>query len=183
MTKDSLHVGSLYMNFNRTQGQRKLQILLDDLMRNRHFRRYAKKLSKLFDSDEYWGRYEEIDNATRNLYHQYFDWDTAVKAVIKRDRSGIRQITDAMAIKYGLDSHLIHDVILEALANNETSVKIGYWDDMCSVNDDYDENLNKFTPRTPFILDTLKQQRILAYPVSISINRFASKRDILDFYR
>lgn len=169
------------MDYKQTQGQRKLQRLLDDLMRNKHFKRHAKKLGRLFDSEEYWQQYEKSGELTRDLYHKYFDWDTVVKAVIKREPSRIRQITDAMAIKYGLDSELIHDLILEALANDEVSVEIGYRHDLCLVNDDFDEQFNTFGARTPFILDTRKQQRILAFPVSISINKFATKRDVLDF--
>lgn len=53
--------------------------------------------------------------------------------------------------------------------------------DMCIVNDDWDENLNPLFQPIPVRSDSSRKIRITHYPISISISREASKRDVLDF--
>jgi hypothetical protein len=53
--------------------------------------------------------------------------------------------------------------------------------DLCTVTDNYDRDLSDEAQPVPILLDTHRQSHIRAYPVSIDLHRFASKRDVLDF--
>lgn len=166
-----------------TQGSIKLKQYIEDLLRNKHFMNTAKKLMTVYNkSIPNDLSYEKISG----LLKEYKKLDAKSKKYRKSYHSELNRLVNIIVEEYGLDMELLRPVIFSLTSLKEGKLKQSIlYDqlqtDFCLCVDNNDENLNPAFPPMPFALDTRKQNHFKAFPVSIDIHRFATKRDLLDF--
>lgn len=114
-----------------------------------------------------------------DLLERYETVTNEVKAELKKKRSKINKIIFELAETYGLDFDTYQGIAISDLITKKDLTLNSI--DFCTITDNYDEYFNEVFPPTPFEFNTIKQAHIKAYPVSIDINKFATKNDVLDF--
>jgi len=157
-----------------TQGHQKMLQYIEDLKRNKPFLKIFRKYDK--QSSE-----EKIDNVFF-IIKEYEKLNKITKKLLKKYESDYEKITVKMAEEYGLDSDLLNYIhfSLDKKLNKCNLYKNDV--DMCVYNDNYDESLGYRTlPDVPLILNRVYRNHLRAYPISIDIHKYASKRDVLDF--
>lgn len=167
----------------KTQGSIKLRQYVDDLLRNKYFLNTVKKFW------EAQGAMPKNDNTYeefKSILEEYKRLDRKTKKWNKKNRGEIEKLYSFFAEEYGLDNELLRPIMisLSSLKEGKFKESLLYDDwqtDLCFCSDNWDEFLNDAFPRQPFVLDTKWQNHIKAFPVSIDIHRFATKRDLLDF--
>ncbi len=166
-----------------TQGQRKLKQYLEDLGRNKHFVAKLKKLKKELELSLGEKMSQEQKALIDDAMVKQEALDEAVKKLLKFEEKGgrgrIKRIEHQIADEYALDFELGIFFIVALLERKD--IELGWIGDFCAVHDNYDEHFNDVFPSRPFEFDTEKQLHIKAFPVSIGLHRFATKRDVLDY--
>ncbi len=164
-----------------TQGHKKMIQYIEDLMRNKHFLKNFNKLRKELGSDEIGERDERLSGLMSDLYGDYIEMEKLMRAIDKRMRTRSTRIYEKMASIYGLDNDLFQEIEFDKIRGKD-DIQLGDYADFCQVidklNDEYD--MANYPP-LPISIDYRKQRHIAAYPVSIDIHQFATKRDVLDF--
>jgi hypothetical protein len=171
-----------------TQGRKKLRQYIDDLLRNEHFMKEARKLFSAYNSRS------PKDNdkdymVVSELINEYGKLNERAREYAKGHHAKVEKALEKMAENYGLDMELLKPILLSMTnlrwseLSEETKESLMYTGqlDMCFFVDNYDDQINPVFPPFPLALDTRKQNHIKAFPVSIDIHLFASKRDIIDY--
>ena len=160
-----------------TQGQRKFKQYLEDLTRNKHFVARIEKMEEARRS-----RRAELEKKDRELITDLFEKYYAVNAALKKaaatGKASNDKIFEELSEKYALDSNFIIALATGWLKEDDPTWLMT---DSCYINDEYDERFNDVFPKIPFQFDFSKRADIRAFPISINVHRFASKRDVLDF--
>lgn len=171
-----------------TQGSRKIKQKLEDLKRNDYFKKSLDKSIQIYKNGK-----ESNDTAgdiINSLFKEYIKLGRKTEKAIKKDIKLDWMTTQVkIAEEYSLDCDLFSyltwpiimkliapDIKLKSLINPRAEI------DMCCITDNYDDYLMRDNDKYfPLILNPAKQSHIIAYPVSIDIHCFATKRDVLDF--
>lgn len=164
-----------------TQGQKKIKQYIEDLLRNKHFIRLINKL-KITYSNLGEGNFEEVER----LIKEYKKLD---KKAVKYERdyfAEFERLRTVIVEEYGLDNELMRPVMTSVSSLNDGKLKESLMydlldTDLCITVDNYDENLNQVYPPIPFWLDKRKRDHLKAFPISIDLHRFTTKRDLLDY--
>jgi|GEM_PF-4273262 len=183
---------------NETQGHDKMLRYIEDLVRNKDFRKQIKRLRRL---DKYTaipkGHYQDWTSEEQKK-HDYINDElgsiiNGYELLRKRTNKIIRTkdaiVKENIALNYSLDNSLIS--LASYKIKNEESDTLGkviienMFDespDMCRSINLYDEELSPFNPGEEIIYMMHGRQLLfIANPVAITINRQASKRDVLDY--
>lgn len=164
-----------------TQGHKKMRQYIEDLMRNKHFLKLFNKLRKELKSDIVAERDEKLSGLLSDLWGDYIELEKLMRTVQKRMRTEHSKIYEKMASVYGLDNDLFQTIELDQLLM-KGGIELSDAIDFCQINDNIDDDYEFANwPPLPISLDYRKQRHIAAYPVSIDIHQFATKRDVLDF--
>lgn len=183
---------------NETQGHDKMLRYIEDLVRNKEFRKQIKKLrslgkyTKIPDgyykdwSPEEQKKHNWIDNEVGSIINEYESLRKRTNKIIKTKSALVKE---NIALRYGLDNNLIS--IASYKIKNEKSDPSNEIDlrylfdespDMCRVIDLYDDELNPANPGEEIIYMRHDRQLLFcANPVAIAINQRSSKRDVLDY--
>lgn len=166
-------------NQKTTQGQKKMLQYFEDLKRNKHFKILIKRLEKISEENSK-KKDENYEKLMEEFIRNYQELDQLLKKRMKLSNKS-QEIIMFIAEEYGLTSEITADpIVFDFLSKDESKYSI--WNDMCAVSDNYDFFLNEvFSRPVPIELDTAKQSHIRAYPISIDIHKFATKRDVLDY--
>jgi hypothetical protein len=163
-----------------TQGQEKIIQYIEDLKRNKHFLALITRLKKShFSTQEEDPVYDEFIN---EFIKNSKETEHLINLYRKKIMGKSQKIYLFLAEEYGLSMELINDLIFRVF-RREDDFSLSKWNDMCCVNDNYD-NLLRYVPHQrpiPIEMDTERKTHIISYPVSIDIHRFATKRDVLDY--
>ncbi len=159
-----------------TQGHKKMLQYVEDLKRNKRFLRDLskyKKYSKNIDT--------AFNNGFYNLIEKYQQLNKNTKKFIKKYEKDFERITSKIAENYGLDRNLLGFITWSM--NEKVNRFSNYYEDyldMC-IYDDSNDYSDSDHPDLPMLLNPVRRNHLQAYPVSISIHKFASKRDVLDY--
>jgi hypothetical protein len=181
MTKD-------YYKPKTTQGQEKLFLYIQKLIRNEVFLNNLKKLESSRESEPT-GNYDtwteeqkkEHDYLNKEIGSIIRDYKKLQRRCEKLRDAKIWKIQENLNYEYGLDMQLLSYI---SCLIKKDSVASFYEDyvEMCRVENQYDEEIMELNPGDSFIhLRGDKISKMMAYPVSINIHSMASKRDVLDF--
>lgn len=169
------------IELKQTEGQKKVRQYTQDLLRNKPFMSLIEKLeeAKKTIPDK------EIDGFLRLLKY-YRKLDLQAKKLEQTLYGKSNKIKDKLAEEYGLDHELLRPILMAKAPFEDEKLKDDLqYDplstDFCIVVDNYDENLNPVYPPMPLSMDVNKQNHLKAFPVSIDIHRFTTKRSLLDF--
>ncbi len=175
-----------------TSGHKRMLQYLEDLTRNKTFRRKMKKLhqaQRKYQSGEYkdWSKKEQEEHARINrelgeIIGGYELLRKRLKRLFKKDKAYLhnKEISEL----YHLDSSLIW--LASALYSGDAEEirrARSYADpDMCVFMAVADDELNPLNKGEEIIyLNGRRRATITAYPVAIGIHPKATKRDVLDF--
>lgn len=176
----------------KTQGQEKIAQYINDLKRNSKLKKALNENLRLLDNANNLKKSIMLEDYGNELEEKYTYLDFLVEEAIKKYGTGEQKLYK-IADDYGIPYEQITGLQLNALLDNKTDYQQNkdnykdpqvscYGDDMCSVNDDFDYFLNDVYPaHPPITLNIRKQCDLRAYPISIGIHKYASKRDVLDF--
>ncbi len=176
-----------------TQGQAKMLRYIEDLIRNKQFKRLIKRLRNLsklrtMPKGNYYDwtleeqkKHDGINNELHSIAQGYEALRKRCKKVLRKKDSVVRE---KIASDYGLDNDLINHA-LALLGKNEETIKWSKKEidpDMCKLIDLYEEEMSPLNKGEEIIyLNLVRQLLITAYPVAIAIHPRASKRDVLDY--
>lgn len=159
----------------KTQGQKKLKQILEDARRNATFSKKVRQLAKA--KPKYTSKHLEF------LYAAYRKYLFLLATFRKEFLLSVKnyQLRRALCRDYGIDP-----VLLDRLVHAARNDRLEGWDfseetsgDMCMVETKDDADLIEDIHN--FHLTTVDQTDREVYPIKLSIHRFASKRDVLDF--
>lgn len=157
----------------QTQGQKKLEQYLNGLIRNQSFKSKLKRLSNREAKDD------TEDGKLFDLFQKkYMELIRVMKRMNKKNQTTSFKTYNELAETYGLDNEILFDAFFGS--KEKENVELSFLSDMCRITDAYDEYYYDHFP-IPFQIDHKKQRHLSAYPVSLDIHQFASKRDVLDF--
>jgi len=177
----------------QTQGEFKMMRYIEDLARNEHFKRKIKRLNKFTKkgkskTDKVFTFSEEesaqIDKFGEEIYSILDSYKELAKRYKKLLYDRKFRAERRIAEEYFIDNWGIFYSIYCLQKNEETLrlLKSLFELDMCKICDLQDEENNPVYSKDDIIsLNPTRTLRRIAYPVSISINPRASKRDVLDF--
>lgn len=168
------------LEYEPTQGSIKLRQYVDDLLRNKHF------LSTIKELKAEYGKKSDRNlayNELKKILDKYKKIDAESKKwIINHDRK-LSKLSKKVAEEYGLDMELLRPVMLSLSNLEEGDFKESLLYDL--FNTDFciavDNNDSYFFSSMPKVLDTRRENHIKAFPVSIDLHRFTTKRDLLDF--
>ena len=176
----------------QTQGRVKMLRYLEDLVRNVGFKRTIKRLLK-YEKQEFpsgnhrdWTpeqqkRGDYINHELSEIANEY---ERLKRRCNKLMKTPIYLTKQEIAEGYGLDMNLIW-LVETMLADDKEMQKIAMAHadpEMCRYTSRYWEEMYAMNRGDDFLwLRPDRQMEILAFPVSISINRYASKRDVIDY--
>lgn len=172
-----------YSKEKETQGSRKMKQYLEDLKRNKYFRKELNKYLKLYDkeSDNFPRKPDIIDN----LLNKYSELGKITKRALKKyTRNSCEKITKKLAEKYSIDNRLLSYITFSIITKGMLKIDPNAEIDMCCLKDIYDDNFgieHGSFQEFPLILRPAEQNHYIAYPVGIGIHRYATKRDVLDY--
>jgi hypothetical protein len=159
-----------------TQGHKKLQQYLADLKRNKHFMAkiaQLRKINKSADKDKRVDQFIAILDKYKALSEEF-------EALFPEDDYIPHwKIYDEIAEEYGLDDELMHDILLEDIMGK--SDDLGEVFDLATMRDTVDLLLHPEDAWKPPMVNHRLQTFLAAYPISINIHKFATKRDVLDY--
>lgn len=183
-------------NGNRkTQGHLKMLRYIEDLIRNKEFKKLLRRLKKLENKErilkgnyDEWAKEEQlkhdyINNEINSIIEGYENLRKRSQKLFTFKSNNVRR---TIASYYGLDSELI-DLALSKYKKEDEEKRLNLLQfheepDMCRVVNDYDEQLNPENKGEEIIyLEPDRQIFLNAFPVSIAIHPRAAKRDVLDF--
>jgi hypothetical protein len=181
-------------DLKETQGHRKMLRYLQDLIRNKDFQKSLKRYRRLLNkgkmpegmypdwTPEQQKEHDQIDNELGSIFNEYEILRKRCKKLLKGDRF---KIAESIADTYGLDYELLGvlDTLREDKKEKEWLLEhFEFETDMCRFTNLADEQLIPFNKGEEIIhLQPHKQLSLISYPVTISIHKKASKRDVLDF--
>lgn len=159
-----------------TQGHKKLQQYMADLKRNKHFMAKISQLRKLGKNTD--------KNEKEELYIAMLEKYQALSEefmTLFPDDNDFPQmkIYDEIAEEYGLDHELVHNILIENLTGKDD--KLGEVFDLVEMRDSIDMLLYLDEAWIPPALNNRLQTFLTAYPISLNIHKFATKRDVLDY--
>jgi hypothetical protein len=163
-----------------TQSQAKLRQYIEDLRRNELFMKKLERIKVLTQTEEHEKNAEKEDKGMDKVFKEYVEYENEVRQ--KRDKLSLEyyRVLESLSEEYGIDFDTIFTIILYDITEQERFIDSLVLD-LCAVTDNFDLDLNEEAQTIPVFLDTGRQSHIRAYPVSIDIHRFASKRDVLDY--
>ncbi len=179
-----------------TQGTNKMLRYIEDLIRNKNFRKDIKKLRQFekkqnaLDGSGNFDTYTPEQKKRHNDFNNEFDfiikgYELLRKRCKKLLRTKYFIQEEKIASKYGLDLDLL--MFAKALIDEtdpypQLSLQAGSIVDMCQLVDFCDDELNPANKGEEIIyLNTKRQLMLASYPIAICINQKASKRDVLDY--
>lgn len=170
------------VDIKETQGQKKVQQYVDDLLRNKHFMVIVKKLLAAYNRNKI---SQQDSDELNKIIDEYKKLDAKAKKYERENFDKLNWLQNRLVEEYGLDTELLMPVLIANSSLKEGDFKDSQLyhlaTDLCSVTDNYDENLNTVFPPIPITFDNRKQNHWKAFPISIDIHRFATKRDVLDY--
>lgn len=163
-----------------TQSQAKFRQYIEDLRRNEPFMQKLERIKELTGTEEHENNAEREDKGMDRVFEEYVDYENEVREKQNKLSHEYNRILETLSKEYGIDNNTIFTILLYDITEQEKFIDDLVLD-FCSVTDNYDLDLNEEAQSVPVFLDTGRQSHIRAYPVSIDIHRFASKRDVLDY--
>ena len=166
--------------YKETQSQRKFKQYLEDLRRNERFLSQLKKVKDALELKNKEGRDidDELFGGTPTKF--YVELERAVVEMLKKTKGGTRGAINELAEEYGLSYWTILGLVFDFFLQ-ENVIHVGQETDFCIIQDNHEEYFEENTLKVPFEFDIQKQTQMRAYPVSIDLHKFVTKRDILDF--
>ena len=166
-----------------TQGSQKIRQYLEDLRRNKYFRKELNKYLKIRKKEmEDWPRKLDIIDY---FLDEYIRLGKITKGRIKKyEKNGCQKIIRKLSEKYAVDQKLLSYITFPILVKYPKAKDPNAEIDMCNLIDNCDDNFgveHGSFAAIPLILNPPKQSHFIAYPISIDIHRFATKRDVLDY--
>lgn len=168
------------MKPKNTQSQAKLLQYIEDLRRNEYFMRKIARLKELTDTDKHEKASHLEEVGMDKLFEEYVEYEDAVLDEVEKLTHEYNKIIEQLSKDFGIDYDTITTVFMYDITEKEDMVQSPVFD-LCTVTDNYSRDLSDESQHVPIFLDTHRQSHIRAYPVSIDLHRFASKRDVLDF--
>ena len=167
--------------WKQTQGNKKLNQLVGDLMRNVYFVRNLKKIDKYL-SEQKNARAKNDDPAENEITDRIIAVEKEIKElsnILKKSRSKTQKLADLLIEKYTIDPELLTDIAISARAGKETKVA-GFFD-MCRIVDYYDSisNPEEGDPIPQF--DARERRLLDVYPIHLQIHLLSTKNDLIDF--
>jgi len=177
----------------QTQGHKKILLYIEDLIRNKNFIRFIKRIRRLRKQDP-WPEGMYVDwTPEEQKKHDYIndeiggiiaDNEKLRKRCKKLFMDDEFRIKENLALIFGLDGDAVNLAIakFDKNANYEKSALLNYEPDMCQIIDMNDEMRNPFNKGEDCLYMRRDLQLLYAsHPIAIYINKRASKRDVLDF--
>lgn len=175
----------------QTQGNKKLVRYFSDLVRNANFIRALKQLNKLSAAEARTGYYKdwtpeqqkEHDAANEEIPRIIKDYERVKRRCRKLDSKAFKKRME-IAQEYGLDLYMLQ--MVEAMfAGNQKDVQFTELMhgpmELCCLNNRHYEQLYEDQGHDLMWLWGDRRVELVAFPISISINVNASKRDVLDY--
>jgi len=159
-----------------TQGHKKMLQRVEDLKRNKGFLRDFKKYNK-FSNPSGGGFAVSFDL----LFEKYMELNEIAKRLQKKYDRNFLKTAEKMAEAYGLDSNLLGFI---SFSMDKELSKYNHFEDyldMCVFEDNNSKYLLFDYTDLPLIFNPAYKNHLRAYPVSIDIHKYASKRDVLDY--
>ncbi len=180
-----------------TQGNKKMKLYIEELIRNRPFVRSVKKLMKLARKDKTaFKRYDEMteeektkrDSFNKEIYEILDSYEKLRKRCRKLLCDDYTRIQSAIAEEYSIDGSQIQYIkhLLDEKKKGDPDTSTYMEDlaelDMCKIDNLYESELSPLNKSEEIIyLNIQRQLFVTAYPTAICINPRASKRDVLDY--
>lgn len=165
-----------------TQGSQKILRYIEDLVRNKNFRKDLKRFRNLRKKSLKTDISRDINDELWTIIQGYEELRKRTQKILNDDLFKIRE---KIADKYGLDFDLVDFASAVSNKNEELKklIKVYAEDiDMCRITNLRDDYLNPANKGEEIIYLRQKTQLFYtAYPVAIAINAKATKRDVLDF--
>jgi len=185
-----------------TQGHIKMLRYIEDLIRNKNFKKQMKRLQSLQKYDTFPEGHYDTWTPDEQKRHDWINEELGsiidgYESLRKRANNALRSRADLakenIALSYGLDNGLIALASIK-LGNDELSQQslevlgnrymLDEKPDMCKSINLYDEELNPANKGEEIIyLRHDRQLMFCAYPVAIAIHQRASQRDVLDYVK
>ena len=175
-----------------TQGELKMNMYIQDLIRNKDFLRKMKRLKRA-QKNEPFGMYDTWTEEQKKE-SEYFDkefkevlegYEKLRKQTLKILNTPSFKIKNSISEIYNIDHSQISyiETILHKREEYLIETMKDFADlDMCKIHDFKDEEVSpSFKGREIIYIDKSRQLFLNAYPVGIFINPLASKRDVIDF--
>lgn len=177
----------------KTQGETKMERYIQDLIRNKEFRRKIKRIRKLSRTPT--GMYDTWTAKERLEHDRINDELSEIISLYEQLRKRCKKIMNDRnwKIKKGISETYLIDgdqinYALHLMASQQKQepffLPLQDWEnmDMCKIFDFADDELNPMNKGEEIIyLNPQKQLFLNAYPVGVCIHPQASKRDVLDF--
>jgi hypothetical protein len=167
----------------QTQSQIKFKQYLEDLRRNEDVIARAKKMRVVLDFERVKLPDPEEKSLIEGVREKRAALDAAVKALLAKRKGKGDDLINEFSKKYlGLEFKVILGLVYDFFLQDGV-VDVGRGTDFCTISERYGEHFKNRLPRRRrlFELDAYEQTHIRAFPVSIDLHRFATKRDVLDF--
>lgn len=163
-----------------TQSQTKLLQYIEDLRRNEYFMQKISRLKELMNTDEHEKASHTEEVGMDRLFSEYVEYEDELLDRVEKLTHEYNKIIEQLSKDYGIDHDTITTIFMYDISEKDELVQSPVFD-LCTVTDNYERDLSDEGQPIPIFLDTYRQSHIRAYPVSIDLHRFASKRDVLDF--
>lgn len=178
---------------SQTKGREKMLRYINELIRNKNFKRLLKKLKSLekyekIPEGSYYGwtnaekaKHDHINDELDSIIAEYENLRKRCRKLLKTKAFGVKEDISSL---YGLDNDTIYlaDATLRKDKDAITFMQGRADPDMCRLHDPYFEELTRLNPGDEIIhLNPTRQLLFTAYPVSIMVHQRASKRDVVDF--
>ncbi len=172
-------------SLRETQGHRKLKQYIEDLRKNNIFIKKTERIEKLL---RYAGKLKAESPGVpinKNRNEALLAYEAYVKKFndYAKKRAGsisAGKLSERMADEYGVNFDVIMRIIFEE-SFSKSGVNFSDNLDMCAISSDYEKLIKNDFPNIPQKMDFEQRCHYTAYPVSLNINKLASKRDVIDF--
>jgi hypothetical protein len=161
-----------------SKSNEKLNQYLRDLRRNKYFRKGLKKLVYDLNDDK---SDEENETLMNFICEEHYDFIKFWKNVTKKRKTKFTKQLQKLSNITDLHPDQISTMVFSDLYDND-EFPFDDFEDFCLLDARY-ENFKKESPydKLPIDLDSNKLDTLKAYPVSINLHKFTTKRDLLDF--
>ncbi|MBP9782117.1 MAG: hypothetical protein KBC50_00040 [Candidatus Pacebacteria bacterium] len=166
-----------YFVGKKSKANTKMVAYLDELLRNKFFKKKLKLLKKERVKDDKLFS-DKLDKA--NSISDRFE--KLKREALTNSNSKYSSLLESLISEYGISSGAIE--LATAMMDEDYDFVQRQMHDvhLCSINDDYQIYVSPLNPAEDFIAHNLRQKRnILAYPISIGISPKATKVDVTDF--
>lgn len=168
-----------------TQGSQKMKQYLEDLKRNKCFRRELNRYIKCLAKENASAKKMSEPDIINSLLNKYFKLGSiARKALKKINKQNSRwKIMEKIAESYALDDGLFSYLYFPIITNEAFGISPNAEIDMCNIVDNFEKHFDSEDgfSEIPFLLRAYEKNRFSVYPISIYIHKFATKRDVLDY--